>query len=70
MNNFFYYKSGCLLGSRFCIGINDVASDGFMLALEKNSNLFFRNTHILSAFHAYWKWFNRDHRWLFGTRIW
>jgi hypothetical protein len=20
-NNFFYYKSGCLLGSRFCIGI-------------------------------------------------
>jgi hypothetical protein len=36
-----------------------------MLALEKNSNLFFWNTqHILSAFHAYWKWFNRDHRWL------
>jgi PAT family beta-lactamase induction signal transducer AmpG len=40
----------------------------FNVGFRKEQQSFFLGIqHILSAFHAYWKWFNRDHRWLFGT---
>jgi PAT family beta-lactamase induction signal transducer AmpG len=65
MNNFFYYKSH--FGSLFASASND-EEVSFNVGFRKEQQSFFLGIqHILSAFHAYWKWFNRDHRWLFGT---
>jgi chromate transport protein ChrA len=72
MNNFFVISLAIFWVAAFASASNDVASDGFyMLALEKNNNLFPRNTqYLLSPFHAYRKWFDCNNRRLSGTGIW